>query len=165
MNGQFTAFSVSTVRGLMSCPHEIPTGHLVEIDTDSMILCVAVEEHAKLKERIGTVFDAGNHTARRECGLFNVSVEILRVPVKNEFAKFVQLNKSKQSSQARGSWLLTRRRGGRTGNLSLGHTLVTSKGSKPNCSASACSGCIICTCAVHEIRWPASIAAQRSRLE
>jgi len=56
-----------------------------------VVLRVAVEEHAELEERVGTVFDAGDHAARGEGGLLDVAVEVLRVLVQDEFAEFVEL--------------------------------------------------------------------------
>lgn len=51
------------------------------------------------------------------------------------------------------------------GESSRGLTLVTSKGSKPRTFASASSGCMICTFAVHSTSSPLSMASHSSRFE
>lgn len=66
----------------------------MQIDTDPMILRIAVEEHTELKERVRTVFDAWDHASRRKRRLFDISVEVLWVPVQDEFAEFMQLKTS-----------------------------------------------------------------------
>src|SRR4051812_31478948 len=61
----------------------------MQIDSDPVVLRVAVEEHAKLQKRIWGVFNAGNHASRGEGGLFHVSMEILRVLVEHKAAKLL----------------------------------------------------------------------------
>jgi hypothetical protein len=53
----------------------------MQIDPDPVILCVTIEEHAKLQQRIRAVLDPRHHASRREGGLFYVSVEVLGVLV------------------------------------------------------------------------------------
>lgn len=63
--------------------------NLVQIDADAVVLRIAVEEHAELEEGVGRVFDAGDHAAGRESGLFDVAVEVLRVLVEHQAAEFL----------------------------------------------------------------------------
>lgn len=55
----------------------------MQIDPNTVILDITVEEHAELQERIGTILDSGNHASRREGRLFNIAMEILRVLVES----------------------------------------------------------------------------------
>jgi hypothetical protein len=64
----------------------------MQIDPDPVILCVTIEEHAKLQQRIRAVLDPRHHASRREGGLFYVSVEVLGVLVQDQLAKFMQLS-------------------------------------------------------------------------
>jgi hypothetical protein len=59
------------------------TWNLMQIDPNTVILDITVEEHAELQERIGTILDSGNHASRREGRLFNIAMEILRVLVES----------------------------------------------------------------------------------
>jgi hypothetical protein len=58
---------------------------------DPVKLCITVEEGPKLKKRIRTVLDTGDHAARRECSLFNISVEVLGIAVQDQLPKLLQL--------------------------------------------------------------------------
>lgn len=69
----------------------IHTWNLVQVDTNSMILRVSVEEHAELQEWIWAVFDTWHHAAWRECCLLDVSVEVLGVLVQNHAAEVMHL--------------------------------------------------------------------------
>lgn len=64
-------------------------GDLVEVDSNAMVLCIAVEEHAELEKGIRRVFDTRNHAAGRESRLLDVSVEVLGVLIKNEATKLL----------------------------------------------------------------------------
>jgi len=55
----------------------------------TMILGIAVEEHAELEQRVGTVFDSWDHSAGREGSLINVTMIVLWVLIDSEFAKLV----------------------------------------------------------------------------
>lgn len=66
-------------------------GDLVQIDANAMILGVAIEEHAELKQRVWRVFDARDHAPWGECGLFNITVIIFGVSVENQAAKLMHL--------------------------------------------------------------------------
>ena len=61
--------------------------YLVQVDTDTMILSVSVEEHAELEEGIGGVFYAWDHAARGEGGLLDVSMIVLWVFIEHEPTK------------------------------------------------------------------------------
>ena len=67
---------------------------LVQIDTDTVILRVAVEEHAELEKRVRRVLNTGDQAARGECGLFYVTVIILRILVEHKAAELVHLRQS-----------------------------------------------------------------------
>ena len=66
-------------------------GNLVQIDADTVILRIAVEEHAELEEWVRGILNTGDHAARGECGLFYVTVIILRVLVEHKTAELVHL--------------------------------------------------------------------------
>lgn len=66
-------------------------GNLVEVDADSVILRIAVEEHAELQQGVRAVFNAGDHASRGECRLFNIAMEILGVLVEAEFTELLKL--------------------------------------------------------------------------
>lgn len=68
------------------------TWHLVQVDADSVVLRIAVEEHAKLQKRIGAVLDARNHAAWRTGRLLYIPVEVLGVFVQDQLAELVQLD-------------------------------------------------------------------------
>ena len=65
--------------------------YLVEVDANAVILCVAVEEHAELEERIRGIFNAGYHTAWTERCLLDIAMVIFRVFVEHQTAKIVHL--------------------------------------------------------------------------
>lgn len=69
-------------------------GHLVEIDPDAMVLSVAVEEHAELKQGIGRILDTGNHAAGAEGGLLDITVIVFGVFVEDQSTKLVHLGMS-----------------------------------------------------------------------
>lgn len=64
-------------------------GNLVQIDPEAMVLRVPIEEHAELQQAVGRVFNARNHGARGEGGLFDIAVVILGVLVEDDSANFV----------------------------------------------------------------------------
>ena len=66
-------------------------GDLVQINTDAVVLRVAVEEHAELKEWVGRILDTWHQAARGKSGLFYVAVIVLRVFVQHETAELVHL--------------------------------------------------------------------------
>ena len=68
-------------------------GHLVQIHADTVILRIAVEEHAELEEGVRRVLNTWHQAARGECGLLYVTVVILRVLVEYKAAKFVHLKR------------------------------------------------------------------------
>lgn len=55
--------AVEIQRGKRLCHEWAVHGNLVQIDTDAVVLCVAVEEHAELKQWVGRVLDTRNHAA------------------------------------------------------------------------------------------------------
>jgi hypothetical protein len=55
----------------------------------TVILGIAVEEHAELEQWIGTVFDSWDHGAGREGSLINVTMIVLWVLVDSKFAELV----------------------------------------------------------------------------
>jgi hypothetical protein len=59
------------------------------IHSNSVKLSVTIEEGTELKKRVRTIFNAWDHTARRERSLFDVPVEVLRVAVKDKLSKLV----------------------------------------------------------------------------
>lgn len=64
----------------------------MQIDTNPVILCVTVEEHAELQQRIRAVLNSRHHASWREGGLFYVSVEVLGILIQDQLAKFMQLS-------------------------------------------------------------------------
>ena len=64
-------------------------GDLVQIDADTVILGIAVEEHAELKQWVRAIFDARYHASRRECRLLDVAVIVLRILVEDQVSEFV----------------------------------------------------------------------------
>ena len=69
-------------------------GNLVQIYTDAVILCIAIEEHAELKEWVRRVLDTRDHTARGKGGLFYITMIVLRVFVEHKAAELVHLRQS-----------------------------------------------------------------------
>jgi len=61
----------------------------VQVDTDTVVLGIAVEEHAELQQRVGRVLNTRNHGAWREGGLFDIAVVVLRVLVEHQAAELV----------------------------------------------------------------------------
>jgi hypothetical protein len=49
------------------------------VHSDAVQLRIPVKEGAELKEWIWTIFNTGNHAARRERSLFHVPVEVLGI--------------------------------------------------------------------------------------
>jgi len=66
-------------------------GNLVEVDPDTMVLSVAIEEHTELEQRVWRVFDARDHASRGESGLFNIPMIVFGIFVQNEATKFMHL--------------------------------------------------------------------------
>ena len=66
-------------------------GNLVQIDTDAVILRIAIEEHAELEERVRRVLDTRDHAARGKGGLFYITVIVLRILVEHKAAELVHL--------------------------------------------------------------------------
>lgn len=64
-------------------------GHLMQVDANTMVLGIAVEEHAELEQRIWRILDAWHHASRRKGGLLDITVEVFRVLVQNEPAEFL----------------------------------------------------------------------------
>ena len=64
-------------------------GDLVQVNADTVVLGVAVEEHAELEQRVRAVFDAGDHASGGKGGLLDVAVVVFRVLVEDEVAEFV----------------------------------------------------------------------------
>jgi hypothetical protein len=64
----------------------------MQIDTNPVILCITVEEHAELQQGIGAILDSRHHASWREGGLFDVPVEVLGVLVQDQLSKFMQLS-------------------------------------------------------------------------
>lgn len=64
---------------------------MVEVDANSVILRIAVEEHTELQQWVRAVFNAGDHAARGERRLFNITMEILGVLVEAEFTELMKL--------------------------------------------------------------------------
>ncbi len=63
------------VQGRVGRGHEgAVCGDLVQVYADAVVLGVAVEEHAELEERVGTVFDSWDHAAGGEGGLFDITM-------------------------------------------------------------------------------------------
>ena len=69
-------------------------GNLVQIDTDAVILRIAIEEHAKLQERVRRVLNTRNHAARGKGGLFYITVIVLRILVEHKTAELKHLRQS-----------------------------------------------------------------------
>jgi hypothetical protein len=68
------------------------TWNLVVVSAaETMVLRIAVEEHAELQERVWTVLDARHHSSRGEGGLLDVAVEVFRVLGQAELAEFLHL--------------------------------------------------------------------------
>ena len=72
------------------------TGHeravhrdLMQIDTDTVILGITVEEHAKLEQRVRAILDARYHASRGECRLLDVAMVVLWVLVEDKIPEFV----------------------------------------------------------------------------
>ena len=61
----------------------------MQIDANPVILCVTIEKHSELQQRIRAVLNPRHHASRREGGLFYISVEVLRVFVQDQLAKFM----------------------------------------------------------------------------
>ena len=81
------------VEALVLSGHEgAVDGNLVQIDSNAVILRIAVEEHAKLEKWVGRVLNAWDHTARGKGSLFYVTMIVLRVLVEDKAAKLVHLN-------------------------------------------------------------------------
>lgn len=55
----------------------------MQVDTNAMVLGIAVEEHAELEKRVGRVFDTMDHAAWREGSLLYIPVEVLRVLIEH----------------------------------------------------------------------------------
>ena len=86
MKGQLTGRILSHGSKVMSIGVEqrvCLTRDLMQIHTDAMVLCIAVEEHAELKQRVWAVFNTRHHAARRESCLLDITVEVLRVLVED----------------------------------------------------------------------------------
>ena len=58
-------------------------GDLVQVDSDAVVLGVAVEPAAVLQEGVRGVFDAGDHGAWGEGGLLDVAVVVFGVLVED----------------------------------------------------------------------------------
>jgi len=75
--------------GVMACHEETVDRYLVQIDTDTVVLSIAIEEHAELKQWVRAVFDTRDHAAWRERGLLDVAVEVFRVLVQYQLVELV----------------------------------------------------------------------------
>lgn len=61
------------------------------VDTDTVELCVSIEEHAELQQWIRAVFDTWYHGTWREGSLVDISVVVLRILGHMQFAELLQL--------------------------------------------------------------------------
>ena len=66
-------------------------GDLVQIDTNAVILRVAIKKHAELEQRVRRVLNTRYQAARGKCGLFYITVIILRILVEYKTAELVHL--------------------------------------------------------------------------
>jgi len=94
MNGQLTETRLISASRRYSSKVSNHTWDLVQIDANAVVLGVSVKEHTELQQRIRTVFDTWHHAARRECCLFNISVEVLGVLVQHHAAEVMHLEAS-----------------------------------------------------------------------
>jgi hypothetical protein len=55
------------------------------IHPNSVKLSVTIKEGAELKKRVGAIFDAQDHTTRRERSLFHVPVKVFEIFIRISF--------------------------------------------------------------------------------
>jgi hypothetical protein len=92
MNGQLTATRL-LVNVRSASWKKKHTWDLVVIGASkTMILGVAVEEHAELEQWVRTVLDSRNHGAWREGGLITVAMMVLWILVDGELSELAQLD-------------------------------------------------------------------------
>ena len=83
MTGINAHLAIEMKGGETSCHEWAIDWNLMEVDTDAVVLRVAVEGHPELQERIGAIFDARNHRARAEGSLLDVFMVVLRVLIED----------------------------------------------------------------------------------
>lgn len=81
--------TVKVQAGVLTGHERAVDGDLVQIDTDAVILGIAVEEHAELQQWVRAILDARYHASRGECRLLDVPVIILWVLVEDEVSELV----------------------------------------------------------------------------
>lgn len=84
-----TERAIEVDAGVASGHERAVDGDLVEVDTETVVLGIAVEECSELEEHVWGGFDSGDHATGREGKLFDVPVVILGVLVQHELSKFV----------------------------------------------------------------------------
>lgn len=77
-----------------------------------MILCVSIEKHPEIQQGVRAVLDTWNHGTWGKCSLFDVSVEVLWVPIQDELSHLMQLKHSESANDLkwRGCWENTYRK-------------------------------------------------------
>ena len=83
MVGVGTHRSVKVETGIVTRHEGAVDRHLVQIDTDAMVLSITVKEHAELKKRVRAIFDTRHQTTGAECRLLHVPMVVLGVLVQD----------------------------------------------------------------------------------
>jgi len=62
----------------------------MQVDTDAVVLGITVKEHAELEKSIWAVLNTWNHCSRRERGLLDVTMVVLRVLVQDNLSELLE---------------------------------------------------------------------------
>ena len=62
----------------------------MQVDTNAVVLSIAVEEHAELEKRVGAVLDTWDHGTGRERCLLDITVVVLRVLVQDNLSELLE---------------------------------------------------------------------------
>ena len=81
--------TIKVQAGILAGHERAIDGDLMQIDADTVILCIAVEEHAKLEQWVRAILDARYQASWGECRLLDVPVIVFWILVEDEIPKFV----------------------------------------------------------------------------
>jgi hypothetical protein len=59
--------------------------------TETMVLCISIEEHPELKESVRAVLNARNHSSWRECSLVDIAMVVLWILIQVKLSKLLHL--------------------------------------------------------------------------
>jgi hypothetical protein len=81
--------AIKVQRTIRACHERAVDWNLVQIDSDSMVLCITIEKHTKLKQGVRAILNSRDHRARGKSSLFDIAVKILGVLVEDKTAKLM----------------------------------------------------------------------------